>query len=77
MTKLINNYKNLTLEELINKLDIYIPNFEFKIADFQYDCKDSKNNNIIPKDRVIFFGMSDNIKLLDKNFIDNFSRYKI
>jgi len=73
--KLINNYKNLTLEELIKKLDTYIPNLEYKIADFQYDYKDSKNNNIIRKGRVIFFRMSDNIKLLDKNFTTEFFVY--
>lgn len=40
--KILNKFKNISLDDLIKMLDLYLTNFEYKIVDFQCEYKDTK-----------------------------------
>jgi len=77
--KIIDNYKNITIDQLIDKLIEKEPNLEKYIYDIKYDYK-IKNNKSIRTQKIIIFGDKDHINLLDRNncrefFVD--ATYKI
>ena len=73
--KILDNYQNLTLDEIIDKIILNNVEIEKYILDVKYEYK--KNKKIIErKHKLILFGLKDNIKLLNKKcthefFLDN------
>ena len=59
-------YKNISFEELINKININDIEIESYILDALYDYKGNNNKIYERKERIISFGIKDNFKLLDK-----------
>ena len=60
----IDNYKGLSLIELINKIKIEIPDLYININDVKYNIN-IKNKNIERQQTIIFFGIKKNFDLLD------------
>ena len=75
--KILDKYKNLDLDELVNKIDI--ENFDIfkKIFDISYEYK--INNKIEYREqRIIIFGLKENIDLInEKNTNEFFFRFYI
>ena len=75
-TNILNNFKNLDLTSLINKIEISDLNIEKYILDVKYDYKIKNNNIENRKQRIIIFGIEEKLKLLDEKnskqyFLDN------
>ena len=64
--EIIDNYKHLPIEESIRKLEKDNLSLKDYIVDFNYDYKNTKNNIIKRTQRIIIFGLENNLKLLDK-----------
>ena len=65
--KIIPNYKSLSLEDLIKKIDLKNLNYISYSSDIKYLYKINKNKTEERIQKIILFGLSDNIKLLSYN----------
>ena len=65
--KIIPNYKSLSLEDLIKKIDLKNLNYISYSSDIKYLYKINKNKTEEKIQKIILFGLSDNIKLLSYN----------
>lgn len=62
--KIVDNYQNLTLDELIDKLIQKESNLEKYIYDIKYEYKNKISERI---QKIIIFGDKEHINLLNKN----------
>jgi len=70
-SKIIGEYKNLSLEQVINKIKEAIPDLLIKIHDIIYEKK-IKNKIERRNQRLIYFGASKNIELIKPEFTDEY-----
>lgn len=70
-SKLNDNYKNLSLSELVNKIKSEIPDLYINILDIKYDIK-IKNKLITREQRIILFGLNKNRDMLNTDNINEF-----
>ena len=64
--KFFDEYKDLDLIQLLEKVKLNIPNLFINIYDVEYEIK-IKNKRNIRNNRIIFFGIKENLKLLNYN----------
>lgn len=78
-SKILNSYKNIDLEGLVKKITIPEEEIEVYSFDLKYSTKQNKRD-IERKYKIILFGIQKNIKLLNKQYTEEFffdSTFKI
>ena len=65
--KLLDNYNNLTLIELLENIKINVPDLVINIIDIKYDYKE-KNKNIEREQRIFLFGTKKRLLDLNHNY---------
>ena len=68
--KLLEDFKSLTIEQLLDHIQTDIPNLSIYILDITYNIK-IKNNDSSRYQRLIFFGLKENFKII-KNLKEYF-----
>ena len=69
--KLLDKYKNLSLEELVKKIDVPGEEIQIYSFDVKYEKK-LKNKTIERNHKIIIFGLKKGIKLINKEYTDEF-----
>ena len=64
--KIVSNYKDLSLEELVKKIDLKNLNYNVYSTDIKYSYEEKKNKMVERSQKIILFGLSEQIKLLNK-----------
>jgi hypothetical protein len=64
-------YKGSDILELIKKLKINIPDLKYNIEDIKYDIL-IKNKSINREERIIYFGIDENLQYLNKDKCQEF-----
>ena len=69
--KLYDEFKDLNLIELIEKIKVNIPDLYINIFDIKYELE-IKNKKVIRDNRIIFFGIKNNLDLIKPNSTEEF-----
>ena len=70
-SKYNDEYKDLNIIELIQKIKVYIPDLYIKINDIKYAIE-IKKEKLLRDNRIIFFGLDKNFELIKPNNIKEF-----
>ena len=70
-TKIVDNYKYLNLYDLVGKIELNVPNLKKYILDISYEIK-IKNKKRSREQRIILFGIDENIKKIKDNTIKEY-----